>query len=104
MPAPSVIQVVGLTRGAGGARCYYPNTNAVIYVVDSADQERVSVCKVGTTCKEYEAERVGASCNALAWLRGCEYGCGFGFGFAKQRGVAAGKRKLMLSGRRRTSY
>lgn len=26
-------------------RCYYPNTNAVIYVVDSADQERVSVCK-----------------------------------------------------------
>mmetsp|Transcript_79870 Transcript_79870/g.117023 ORF Transcript_79870/g.117023 Transcript_79870/m.117023 type:complete len:182 (-) Transcript_79870:99-644(-) len=26
-------------------RCYYPNTNAIIYVVDSADQERVSICK-----------------------------------------------------------
>jgi len=26
-------------------RCYYPNTNAIIYVVDSADQERVGICK-----------------------------------------------------------
>mmetsp|Transcript_61350 Transcript_61350/g.126691 ORF Transcript_61350/g.126691 Transcript_61350/m.126691 type:complete len:182 (+) Transcript_61350:210-755(+) len=26
-------------------RCYYPNTNAIIYVVDSADTERVSICK-----------------------------------------------------------
>mmetsp|Transcript_60601 Transcript_60601/g.69167 ORF Transcript_60601/g.69167 Transcript_60601/m.69167 type:complete len:182 (-) Transcript_60601:564-1109(-) len=27
-------------------RCYYPNTNAVIYVVDSADKERLSVAKL----------------------------------------------------------
>ena len=26
-------------------RCYYPNTNAIIYVVDSADQERFLECK-----------------------------------------------------------
>mmetsp|Transcript_4466 Transcript_4466/g.9063 ORF Transcript_4466/g.9063 Transcript_4466/m.9063 type:complete len:182 (-) Transcript_4466:221-766(-) len=26
-------------------RCYYPNTNAIIYVVDSADVDRVSICK-----------------------------------------------------------
>eukprot|EP00960_Hanusia_phi_P050086 759983-Hanusia_phi.AAC.3 len=26
-------------------RCYYPNTNAIIYVVDSADQERINICK-----------------------------------------------------------
>ncbi len=26
-------------------RCYYPNTDAIIYVVDSADTERVSICK-----------------------------------------------------------
>src|SRR5574343_1258217 len=26
-------------------RCYYPNTNAVIYVVDSADKERIEVAK-----------------------------------------------------------
>lgn len=26
-------------------RCYYPNTNAIIYVVDSADQERIGTCK-----------------------------------------------------------
>ena len=26
-------------------RCYYPNTNAVIYVVDSADKERIDMAK-----------------------------------------------------------
>ena len=26
-------------------RCYYPNTNAVIYVVDSADKERIDIAK-----------------------------------------------------------
>mmetsp|Transcript_6798 Transcript_6798/g.15696 ORF Transcript_6798/g.15696 Transcript_6798/m.15696 type:complete len:182 (-) Transcript_6798:14-559(-) len=26
-------------------RCYYPNTNAIIYVVDSADSDRVSTAK-----------------------------------------------------------
>ncbi|KAI3634120.1 hypothetical protein MIR68_007724 [Amoeboaphelidium protococcarum] len=26
-------------------RCYYSNTNAIIYVVDSADRERMSICK-----------------------------------------------------------
>jgi len=26
-------------------RCYYQNTNAVIYVVDSADQERMGISK-----------------------------------------------------------
>lgn len=26
-------------------RCYYPNTNAVIYVVDSADKERIEIAK-----------------------------------------------------------
>lgn len=26
-------------------RCYYPNTNAVIYVVDSADRDRIDVAK-----------------------------------------------------------
>ena len=26
-------------------RCYYQNTNAVIYVVDSADSDRMSICK-----------------------------------------------------------
>ena len=26
-------------------RCYYPNTNAVIYVVDSSDKERIDIAK-----------------------------------------------------------
>jgi len=26
-------------------RCYYPNTNAVIYVIDSSDKERMDIVK-----------------------------------------------------------
>ena len=26
-------------------RCYYANTDAVIYVVDSADRDRIGICK-----------------------------------------------------------
>jgi len=26
-------------------RCYYPNTNAVIYVIDSSDKERMEIVK-----------------------------------------------------------
>ena len=30
-------------------RCYYANTNAIIYVVDSADRDRMSVSRVELT-------------------------------------------------------
>jgi ADP-ribosylation factor-like protein 1 len=48
---PSIEMILRCACAGGQAsirpywRCYYPNTDAIIYVVDSADTERVSICK-----------------------------------------------------------
>uniref|UniRef100_A0A6U4ZY87 Uncharacterized protein n=2 Tax=Hemiselmis TaxID=77924 RepID=A0A6U4ZY87_HEMAN len=42
-------------------RCYYPNTDAIIYVVDSTDTERVSICKDELLAMLDEEELKGAA-------------------------------------------
>eukprot|EP01098_Paradermamoeba_levis_P012839 TRINITY_DN5706_c0_g1_i1.p1 TRINITY_DN5706_c0_g1~~TRINITY_DN5706_c0_g1_i1.p1 ORF type:complete len:180 (-),score=39.31 TRINITY_DN5706_c0_g1_i1:113-652(-) len=46
-------------------RCYYPNTNAIIFVVDSADTERVGISKEELHAMLEEEELKGAS--LLVW-------------------------------------
>jgi ADP-ribosylation factor-like protein 1 len=47
-------------------RCYYQDTNAVIYVVDSADRERVEIAKQELELMLQEEELKGAPVLVLA--------------------------------------
>jgi ADP-ribosylation factor-like protein 1 len=40
-------------------RCYYPNTNAVIYVVDSADKDRIDMAKQEMNAMLHESDLRG---------------------------------------------
>lgn len=44
-------------------RCYYPNTDAIIYVVDSADTDRLNIAK--------------QELHAMLEVRGCAAACCF---------------------------
>ena len=47
-------------------RCYYPNTNAIIYVVDSADPERIGDSKEELRLMLEEEELKGVTLLVLA--------------------------------------
>eukprot|EP00744_Colponema_vietnamica_P005033 GILI01007420.1.p1 GENE.GILI01007420.1~~GILI01007420.1.p1 ORF type:complete len:181 (+),score=25.76 GILI01007420.1:65-607(+) len=47
-------------------RCYYPNTNAIIYVVDSADTERLGISKQELMSMLEEEELKGVTLLVLA--------------------------------------
>ncbi|KAJ3176782.1 Arf GTPase arl1 [Irineochytrium annulatum] len=47
-------------------RCYYANTDAIIYVVDSADRERIGVSKSELTAMLEEEELKGAALMVFA--------------------------------------
>lgn len=49
-PAAQVWDLGGQTSIRPYWRCYYPNTQAIIYVVDSSDTERI-----GTSAEEFHA-------------------------------------------------
>ena len=55
-------------------RCYYPNTQAIIYVVDSSDTERISTSRWGTNwCTDENGVRRGVLLSSDA---GCSHSTG----------------------------
>lgn len=63
-------------------RCYYPNTQAIIYVVDSSDTERIGISKEEFHAILHEDELKDALILVYAnkQVRGCRFGCRCGCG------------------------
>jgi ADP-ribosylation factor-like protein 1 len=47
-------------------RCYYPNTNAVVYVIDSIDRDRIEITKREMMTMLSEADLIGVPLLILA--------------------------------------